>query len=68
MSSCSFVQTLNPLSSKMEWKVVNDDYDYNQEIATSCYGDMLHDDERVSKIYVRNLFSGNKLIVFENRK
>ncbi|KAK6635347.1 hypothetical protein RUM44_000598 [Polyplax serrata] len=33
----------------MEWKVVNDDYDYNQEIATSCYGDMLHDDERNKK-------------------
>lgn len=50
MSSLSFVQNLNPISNKMEWKVVEDDYDYNQEIATSCYGDMLHDDERVSII------------------
>lgn len=46
MNSC-FVQTLNPINNKMEWKIVNDDYDYNQEIVTSCYGDMLHDEERV---------------------
>ena len=45
--SFNFIQHLNPVSNKMEWKVVFEDYDYNQEIATSCYGDMLHDEERV---------------------
>ncbi|KAL0269287.1 UNVERIFIED_CONTAM: hypothetical protein PYX00_007077 [Menopon gallinae] len=48
-NSLSFVQHFNHVCSKMEWKVVSDDYDYNQEIATSCYGDMLHDTERNQK-------------------
>lgn len=47
--SFNFIQHLNPVSNTMEWKVVCEDYDYNQEIATSCYGDMLHDEERVSR-------------------
>ena len=48
MDSLNFVQSVNPINKQVEWLVVGDDYDYHQEIAVSCYGDMLHDDERVS--------------------
>ncbi|EEB15323.1 protein arginine N-methyltransferase, putative [Pediculus humanus corporis] len=47
MDSLNFVQSVNPINKQVEWLVVGDDYDYHQEIAVSCYGDMLHDDERV---------------------
>lgn len=49
-STFNFVQQLNPIMNKMEWKIVDSNYDYNQEIATSCYGDMLHDEERVRQL------------------
>ncbi|XP_055342794.1 protein arginine N-methyltransferase 7-like isoform X2 [Paramacrobiotus metropolitanus] len=41
-----FVTRLNVVSGKMEWGLLDDDYDYWQEIARSRYGDMLHDTER----------------------
>ena len=43
-----FVQTLNPMRGKMEWKPKPVDYDYKQEVARAAFADMLHDTERVS--------------------
>ena len=41
-----FVQSLNPMLGKMEWKAQPEDYDYQQEIARAAFADMLHDSER----------------------
>ena len=41
-----FVTRLNVSSGKMEWGLLDEDYDYWQEIARSRYGDMLHDTDR----------------------
>ena len=43
-----FVQTLNPMRGRMEWKQQPSDYDYQQEVARAAFADMLHDTERVS--------------------
>ena len=43
-----FLQTLNPMRGKMEWKPQPLDYDYKQEVARAAFADMLHDTERVS--------------------
>ena len=45
-----FVQTLNPMRGRMEWKAQPGDYDYKQEVARAAFADMLHDSERVSDI------------------
>ena len=42
-----FVQILNPLTGRMEWKSQPEDYDYQQELARAAFADMLHDTERV---------------------
>ena len=42
-----FVQNLNPLTGKQEWKMQAEDYDYQQEVARAGFADMLHDYERV---------------------
>ena len=44
-----FLQTLNPMRGKMEWKPQPLDYDYKQEVARAAFADMLHDTERVSR-------------------
>lgn len=41
-----FVTKLNMVSGKMEWGLLNEEYDYWQEIARSRYGDMLYDYDR----------------------
>jgi hypothetical protein len=41
------VQTLNPLTGHTEWKMMAEDYDYQQEVARAAFADMLHDSERV---------------------
>ena len=41
-----FVTRLNMVSGKMEWGLLDEEYDYWQEIARSRYGDMLHDTDR----------------------
>ena len=46
-----FVQTLNPMRGKMEWKPKPVDYDYKQEVARAAFADMLHDTERVSPAF-----------------
>ena len=45
-----FLQTLNPMRGKMEWKPKPVDYDYKQEVARAAFADMLHDTERVNII------------------
>ncbi|XP_078602740.1 protein arginine N-methyltransferase 7-like [Branchiostoma floridae x Branchiostoma japonicum] len=44
-----FRQTLNPTTGRAEWTAMDEDYDYNQEVARSSYTDMLHDEERNKK-------------------
>ena len=45
------VQTLNPMTGQREWKMVPEDYDYQQEVARAAFADMLHDSERVSIVF-----------------
>ena len=40
-----FLQTLNPMRGKMEWKPKPVDYDYKQEVARAAFADMLHEHE-----------------------
>lgn len=47
----NFVQLLNPMTGMNEWKMVPEDYDYQQEVARAAFADMLHDTERVSWIF-----------------
>ena len=47
-----FTQTHNPITGKLEWGLQTDDYDYKQEVARSAYADMLHDKERVSRLFL----------------
>ena len=49
-----FVQILNPLTGRMEWKSQPEDYDYQQELARAAFADMLHDSER-NKMYYEGL-------------
>ncbi|CAD5124274.1 DgyrCDS12566 [Dimorphilus gyrociliatus] len=41
-----FISKVNTMTGKLEWHLENENYDYDQEIARSSYGDMLHDTER----------------------
>jgi len=41
------IQTLNPMTGQRDWKMVSEDYDYQQEVARAAFADMLHDSERV---------------------
>lgn len=43
-----FIQKHNPILGCNEWEMEDEDHDYNKEIASSAYADMLLDDERVS--------------------
>ncbi|VDO14257.1 unnamed protein product [Rodentolepis nana] len=45
-STGTFVNQFNPRTGANQWMVVNDNYDYQQEIAQSAYADMLHDYDR----------------------
>ena len=53
-ASMVFVQSLNPMTGKMEWKSQPEDYDYQQELARAAFADMLHDSER-NQFYYRGL-------------
>lgn len=44
----TFIQSLNPMTGQREWKMVPNDYDYQQEVARAAFADMLHDTERVN--------------------
>ena len=56
MSPGIFVQVLNPMTGKMEWKSQPEDYDYQQELARAAFADMLQDTER-NQLYYEGLKS-----------
>ncbi|KNC75168.1 hypothetical protein SARC_12301 [Sphaeroforma arctica JP610] len=45
-SQISFVSRVNPTTKQTQWQVHTDDYQFDEEIAASGYGDMVHDTER----------------------
>ncbi|XP_014248298.1 protein arginine N-methyltransferase 7-like isoform X2 [Cimex lectularius] len=47
----TFVQKINPLTGYIGWQLMDENYDYHQEIACSMYADMLHDTDRNKKYY-----------------
>ncbi|KAK4467530.1 hypothetical protein MN116_008908 [Schistosoma mekongi] len=42
----TFIPQNNPVVGRIQWKDVDQDYDFNLEIAQSGYGDVLHDSDR----------------------
>uniref|UniRef100_A0A8D0GIC5 Protein arginine N-methyltransferase n=1 Tax=Sphenodon punctatus TaxID=8508 RepID=A0A8D0GIC5_SPHPU len=46
-----FCGRANPTTGAVEWLEEDENYDYHQEIARSCYADMLHDKDRNVKYY-----------------
>ena len=59
-----FVQDVNPILGKLEWKVETANYEYVQEIARSSYGDMLHDDERVRELCCMMTVKSTRIMSF----
>ena len=55
MAKSGFVQSLNPMTGKTEWKMIPEDYDYHQEVARAAFADMLHDSERVRNFFAARL-------------
>ncbi|KAI7812114.1 protein arginine N-methyltransferase 7, partial [Triplophysa rosa] len=47
----TFCGRANPTTGALDWVEESEDYDYHQEIARSCYADMLHDKDRNEKYY-----------------
>ncbi|XP_072242669.1 protein arginine N-methyltransferase 7 [Leuresthes tenuis] len=47
----TFCGRANPTTGALDWVEESDEYDYHQEIARSCYADMLHDHDRNEKYY-----------------
>lgn len=43
-----FTSKFDSISGKTEWVLMDDAFDYSQQIARSAYADMLHDTDRVS--------------------
>lgn len=43
-----FTSKFDSISGKTEWMLMDDAFDYSQQIARSAYADMLHDTDRVS--------------------
>ncbi|XP_026569941.1 protein arginine N-methyltransferase 7 [Pseudonaja textilis] len=46
-----FCGRANPTTGAMEWLEEDENYDYHQEIARSCYADMLNDKDRNTKYF-----------------
>ncbi|XP_028263869.1 protein arginine N-methyltransferase 7 [Parambassis ranga] len=68
----SFCGRANPTTGALEWVEESEEYDYHQEIARSCYADMLHDHDRNEKYYqgiraavARVKARGEKVIVLD---
>ncbi|VUZ47812.1 unnamed protein product [Hymenolepis diminuta] len=61
-STSTFVNQFNPRTGANQWKIVNEDYDYQQEIAQSAYADMLHDYDRNRRYHeaIRHVISSMK--------
>lgn len=47
----TFCGRSNPTTGALDWVEESEEYDYHQEIARSCYADMLHDHDRNEKYY-----------------
>lgn len=47
----TFCGRANPTTGALDWVEESEEYDYHQEIARSCYADMLHDHDRNMKYY-----------------
>ncbi|CAK6975106.1 protein arginine N-methyltransferase 7 [Scomber scombrus] len=47
----TFCGRANPTTGVVDWVEEGEEYDYHQEIARSCYADMLHDHDRNEKYY-----------------
>uniref|UniRef100_A0A8C4ESF1 Protein arginine methyltransferase 7 n=1 Tax=Dicentrarchus labrax TaxID=13489 RepID=A0A8C4ESF1_DICLA len=47
----TFCGRANPTTGALDWVEESEEYDYHQEIARSCYADMLHDHDRNVKYY-----------------
>uniref|UniRef100_A0A3P9N3X2 Protein arginine N-methyltransferase n=1 Tax=Poecilia reticulata TaxID=8081 RepID=A0A3P9N3X2_POERE len=47
----TFCGRANPTTGATDWVEESEEYDYHQEIARSCYADMLHDHDRNKKYY-----------------
>ncbi|XP_030625284.1 LOW QUALITY PROTEIN: protein arginine N-methyltransferase 7 [Chanos chanos] len=45
----TFCGRANPTTGALDWVEESEEYDYHQEIARSCYADMLHDKDRNEK-------------------
>ena len=43
-----FSSKVNTMTGKLDWEVLDEDYDYQQELARAGFADMLHDFERVN--------------------
>ena len=50
---------LNVMTGAMEWELVEEYYDYRQELARAGFADMLHDYERVSHLKKDNKIDFN---------
>lgn len=42
-----FASKLNTMTGRMDWEILDEAYDYQQELARAGFADMLHDYERV---------------------
>ncbi|XP_061783923.1 protein arginine N-methyltransferase 7 isoform X1 [Nerophis lumbriciformis] len=67
-----FCGRANPTTGALDWVEESEEYDYHQEIARSCYADMLHDHDRNEKYYrgireavTRVQARGKKVIVLD---
>ncbi|XP_047451239.1 protein arginine N-methyltransferase 7 [Mugil cephalus] len=47
----TFCGRANPTTGALDWVEESEEYDYHQEIARSCYADMLHDHDRNEKYF-----------------
>jgi hypothetical protein len=43
-----FSSRFNTMSCKLEWDILDENYDYYQELARAGFADMLHDTDRVN--------------------
>ncbi|XP_060519406.1 protein arginine N-methyltransferase 7 [Cylas formicarius] len=50
----TFVERVNPITGAKGWIMLDDDYDFHQEVARSAFADMLHDTER-NEVYEKAL-------------
>ncbi|XP_056137721.1 protein arginine N-methyltransferase 7 [Lampris incognitus] len=68
----TFCGRANPTTGALDWVEEGEEYDFHQEIARSCYADMLHDHDRNEKYYqgiraavARVKARGEKVIVLD---